>query len=164
VSYFSGGELQFYDRSAQTVVLQESPERAETLRTMQKMAEEIRALKANVQAMHVAQNLSAKAANGRQGLKARLAALQTETDAAIAELAGKVERLHCGGRRCRLSCRLLGIRSGAGPKAGAQRARRCVRGFCDGSHRLGSSPPAGKSCTGHGRQPDGENAYGQRTN
>jgi hypothetical protein len=70
-SYFSGGQLPFYVMKpglVQTVVPQESVELAEMLRTGQKMAEDIRVLKANVEAMHAAHS-------------------------AIAELAGKVEHM-----------------------------------------------------------------------
>jgi hypothetical protein len=70
-SYFSGGQLPFYVMKpglVQTVVPQESVELADMLRTAQKMAEDIRVLKANVEAMHVAHS-------------------------AIAELAGKVEHM-----------------------------------------------------------------------
>jgi hypothetical protein len=70
-SYFSGGQLPFYVMKpglVRTVVPQESVERAEMLRTAQKMAEDIRVLKANVEAMHAAHS-------------------------AIAELAGKVEHM-----------------------------------------------------------------------
>jgi hypothetical protein len=54
-AYFSGGQLPFYFMKpglVQTVVPQESVERAEMFRTAQKMAEDIRVLKANVEAMH----------------------------------------------------------------------------------------------------------------
>jgi hypothetical protein len=70
-SYFSGGQLPFYVMKpglVQTVVPQESVELADMLRTAQKMAEDIRVLKANVEAMHAAHS-------------------------AIAELAGKVEHM-----------------------------------------------------------------------
>jgi hypothetical protein len=56
------------------------------------MADEIRALKARVEAVH-AQSTSAKEATALEGLKARLGAVKTETGAEIAELAGKVNRL-----------------------------------------------------------------------
>jgi hypothetical protein len=70
-SYFSGGQLPFYVMKpglVHTVVPQESVELADMLRTAQKMAEDIRVLKANVEAMHAAHS-------------------------AIAELAGKVEHM-----------------------------------------------------------------------
>jgi hypothetical protein len=70
-SYFSGGKLPFYVMKpglVRTAVPQESVERAEMLRTAQKMAEDIRVLKANVEAMHAAHS-------------------------AITELAGKVEHM-----------------------------------------------------------------------
>jgi hypothetical protein len=70
-SYFSGGQLPFYVMKpglVQTVVPQEIVELAEMLRKEKKMAEDIRVLKANVEAMHAAHS-------------------------AIAELAGKVEHM-----------------------------------------------------------------------
>ena len=95
-SYFSDGQLPLYamkPRADQTNLLQESLERTEVLRSVQKMAQEIRILKANVEAMHAAQRLSPNDAAGREGLKTRLDVVHTETGAAIAALAGKVERL-----------------------------------------------------------------------
>ena len=95
-AYFSGGRLPFYAMKPQpawTDGSQPSVERAEILRSVQKMADEIRALKARVEAMHATQSLSAKDATALEGLKARLDAVKTETGAEIAELAGKVERM-----------------------------------------------------------------------
>ena len=69
-----------------------SETRAEILRMVHQMADEIRALKARVEAVH-AQSTSAKEATALEGLKARLGAVKTETGAEIAELAGKVNRL-----------------------------------------------------------------------
>lgn len=95
-SYFSGGQSQFYAMKPQpstTVVAQESAERAELLRMKQKITEEIRALQARVEAMPAARSLSAKDATVLDDLKRRLDAVKRETGAAIAELAGKVERM-----------------------------------------------------------------------
>jgi hypothetical protein len=60
----------------------------------QKMAEDIRTLKANVEALRAAQSQTAKDTTALEGLKPRLEAVNTETAASIAELAGKVEHLH----------------------------------------------------------------------
>ena len=95
-SYFSGGQSQFYAMKPQpspTVVAQEGVERAELLRMKQKMAEENRALQARVEAIPAARSLSAKDATSVEDLKRRLDAVRRETGAAIAELAGKVERM-----------------------------------------------------------------------
>src|SRR5262249_10734888 len=84
--YFSDAQLPFYatkPRADQTVLPQESVERTEMLRSVQKMAEEIRILKASVGAMRAA----------REGLKTRLDTERTRTGAAIAALEGKVEHL-----------------------------------------------------------------------
>jgi hypothetical protein len=95
-SYFSGNYSPFYALKpppARTVATQESVERSELLRTAQKMAEDIRALKANVEALRAAQSQSAKDTATLGGLKPRLDAMKTETGASIAELAGKVEHM-----------------------------------------------------------------------
>jgi len=94
-AYFSGGRLPFSARMPQPASLdgpQPGGERAEILRMVHQMADEIRALKARVEAVH-AQSPSTKEATALEGLKARLDAVKTETGAEIAELAGKVDRL-----------------------------------------------------------------------
>lgn len=82
-SYFSGGQ------PSPTIAAQESVERAELLR----MKQEIRALQAWVEATPAVRNLSTKDATVLEDLKRRLDAVKRETGAAIAELAGKVERM-----------------------------------------------------------------------
>ena len=91
-SYLSGGRLPFYGMKSQTVEPQDSVKRAEMLR-VQEMAEEIRSLRADVDAMRTARGSSAKGSAGREDLKTRLDAMQTGTGAAIADLAGKVDQL-----------------------------------------------------------------------
>ena len=88
-SYFSSGQSPFYaiKPPSAPVARQES----ESLRTAQEMAENIRALKANVEALRTAQSQSGKDATALEGLQTRLDAVKAETGAAIAELAGKVE-------------------------------------------------------------------------
>ena len=83
----------YFSSPVRTIMPQGSVESAEVGHAAQKMAEEIRALKANVEAMHTAQSLSAKDAAALGNLKTRLDAVKTETSAAIAEVAGKVEHL-----------------------------------------------------------------------
>ena len=63
------------------------------LRTAQKMAEDIRALKAGVEALRAAQSQAAQDATALERLKSRFEAVNTETGASIAELAGKVEHM-----------------------------------------------------------------------
>ena len=95
-SYFSSSYTPIYALKpppARTVVPQESVARSEMLRTAQKMAEDIRALKANVEALRAAQSQTAKDTTALEGLKSRLEAINTETGASIAELAGRVEHL-----------------------------------------------------------------------
>ncbi len=74
-------------------VSQESVERAEMLRATQKITEDIRALKANVEALRASQSQTAKDAALLESLKTRLEVVKSETGASIAELAGKVERM-----------------------------------------------------------------------
>ncbi len=88
-SYFSGGQ----SPPAGTVAPQESAERAEMLRTTQKMAEDIRVLKADVETLRAAQSQSEKDATALEELKTRLDAVKTETSASIADLVGKVEQM-----------------------------------------------------------------------
>jgi hypothetical protein len=95
-AYFSGGQLPFSARTPQPASIgppQSSGESAEILLTVHQMADEVRALKARVEAMHAAQTLSAKKATALEGLKARVDAVKVETGAEIAELAGKLDRL-----------------------------------------------------------------------
>src|SRR5450631_2897434 len=90
-AYFSGGQLPFSARTPQPATIegqQSGGERAEILRIVLQMADEIRALKTRVEAVH-AQSTSAKEAAALEGLKERLDAVKTETGA----LAGKVDRL-----------------------------------------------------------------------
>jgi hypothetical protein len=92
-SYFSGNSAPFdalKPPPEQSVATQESAERTEMLRTAQKMAGDIQALKANVEALRAARSQTATALDG---LKSRLEAGNTETAASIAELAGKIEHI-----------------------------------------------------------------------
>ncbi|MGB6177450.1 MAG: YidB family protein, partial [Methylocella sp.] len=92
-AYFSSGQLPFYAVTPPPapVATQESVARAEMLRATQEMAEDIRGLKANVEALRAAQSQSGNEAAALEGLKTRLDAVNTETSASIAALAGKVE-------------------------------------------------------------------------
>lgn len=72
---------------------QESAEPAEMSHTSQQLAEEIRALKAKMEAIHTAPVLSAKDAAALEDLKTSLNAAKTGIGTAIGELAGKVEQL-----------------------------------------------------------------------
>lgn len=78
---------------------QDSVERAEMAQTTQKMVEDMRALKANVEALRssMAQNQNAQSLRALEksmdALKARLEAAKAETGASIAELSGKVEHM-----------------------------------------------------------------------
>jgi hypothetical protein len=76
-----------------TVVQQESVQSAERGLATQEMAEESRAQKADVAAMHAAQALSTRNATGLGSAKPRLDAAKTEINAAIAEPPNKLEHL-----------------------------------------------------------------------
>jgi hypothetical protein len=94
--YFSGDQPSHFVRklwALWTVAPQESVDLAETSRPAEKMAEEIRALKADVEAMHATQSLSAQDTAALEGLSTQLNLTNIETSAAIAELAGRVEQL-----------------------------------------------------------------------
>ena len=94
-SYFSIGQLPFYaiKPPPAPVATQESAARTEMLRATQEMAEDIRGLKANVEALRAPQSQSGNDAAALEGLQTRLDAVKAETGAAIAELAGKVENM-----------------------------------------------------------------------
>ncbi len=120
-AYFSGRQLPFSARTPQPASLdgqQPGDERAEILGMVHQMADEIRALKARVEAVH-AQSTSTKEATALEGLKARLGAVKTETGAEIAELAGKVNRL-----QSEVTTKLAKASRGAVPRAGATKAPR----------------------------------------
>jgi hypothetical protein len=91
-SYFSGNYAPFYSPPpARSIATQENEARSETLHTAQKMADDVQALKANVEALRDAQSQTAKVATALEGLKTRLDLVKTDTRASIADLAGKVE-------------------------------------------------------------------------
>ena len=95
-SIFSGGYSPLNTTKptpAKTIVPEGYAERSEMRHTAQQMAEDVRSLKANVEALRAALSQTAKDTAGLAGLKTRLDALKTDTSASIAELAGKVERM-----------------------------------------------------------------------
>jgi regulator of replication initiation timing len=85
--------------SSRAAVSQESLDRAELVRSTRKMTEDLRLLKTDVESLRatLAQSVSANNQHaldkGLDGLKTRLDAAKTETGAAIADLATKVEHL-----------------------------------------------------------------------
>jgi len=90
-AFFSGGQSPIYaikPPPTRTAVLQESAERKET-----QTADDIRALKASVDALRAAQSQSQIDATALEGLKTRLDDVKSETAASIAEVAGKVEQM-----------------------------------------------------------------------
>jgi hypothetical protein len=164
---------------------QESVESAEVGRAAQKMAEEIRALKANVEAMHTAQSLSAKDAAALGNLKTRLDAVKTETSAAIAEVAGKVEHLQretaaklseVSERFDRIEHQIVALLAAAPVGGGSASAAPVARKRAQGGRGDAFDPSQNSTAPGAPRPlgilapaaspniPAGETAYGQRTN
>jgi hypothetical protein len=175
----------YFSSSVRTVVQRGSVENGEMGRTVQKMVEEIRALRANIEAMHAAQSLSAKYATGLGNLKTRLDAGRTETSVAIAEIAGKVEHLQreSAARLSEVSERFDRIEHQiAGPIAaasvadasasGAVVARKRAQGGRGDAFDPSQNPtapgvprPLGTLAAAESANNSaGENAYGQRTN
>jgi len=68
-------------------------ESAEMSRTAQKMAQEISAIKADVEALRAAQTLSVKGTGSLGNVRSRLDAAKAETKAALAEATGRVDNL-----------------------------------------------------------------------
>jgi hypothetical protein len=83
----------YFSSPARTVAQQESVENARAAHAAQKITEEIRAFKGDVEAIHAAQSPSAKDAAALGGMNPHLDAANTATTAAVAEAAGKVEHL-----------------------------------------------------------------------
>jgi len=76
-----------------TMATQDSADRAAFLRTTQKMEEEIRALRAEVETMRSSMQASAPSADAVENLGRRIDAMKTETGAAIGALSTEVEGL-----------------------------------------------------------------------
>jgi TolA-binding protein len=95
-SYFSGDHSLLSSLNPppmKTIVTQDSAERREMLHATQKMAEDLRSLKASVEVLRTAQNQMATETARLENLKTRLDAVKTETSASIAGLADKIERV-----------------------------------------------------------------------
>ena len=144
------------------------------------MAEDIRALKANVEALHAAQSLSAKDATGLEGLKTRLDAVRTETGASIAELAGKVQQMQRESaailsqfieRLDRIELQIAARRAAAVSASAGAPPRIRARGgrhdaFDPSQHPTAPGAPRslGNLGSAASANPTGENVFGQRTN
>ncbi|WP_292531433.1 hypothetical protein [Methylocystis sp.] len=76
-----------------TMATQESADRAAFLRTTQKMEEEIRALRAEMEAMRSSMQAATPVADAVESLGKRMDAMKTETGAAIGALSSQVEGL-----------------------------------------------------------------------
>ncbi|MGE0195319.1 MAG: hypothetical protein AB7P48_06810, partial [Methylocystis sp.] len=76
-----------------TAATQESAERAAALRTAQKTEEDIRALRAEMEAMRSSMQAASPAADAVESLGNRIDAMKTETNSAIGALSGQVEGL-----------------------------------------------------------------------
>ncbi len=76
-----------------TMATQESADRAAFLRTTQKMEEEIRALRTEMEAMRSSMQAATPVADAVESLGKRMDAMKTETGAAIGALSSQVEGL-----------------------------------------------------------------------
>jgi hypothetical protein len=76
-----------------TMATQESAERAAFLRTTQKIEEDIRVLRTEMEAMRSSMQAASPAADAVESLGKRIDAMKTETSAAIGALSGQVEGL-----------------------------------------------------------------------
>jgi|GEM_PF-5848633 len=76
-----------------TMATQENAERVAFLRTTQKMEEEIRALRTEMESMRSSMQAAAPAADAVDTLGKRIDAMKTETNSAIGALSGQVEGL-----------------------------------------------------------------------
>jgi hypothetical protein len=84
-SYLSGDQPPYLARKLWTALWTVTPQA--------EIAEQIRALKAGLEAMHATQSLSEKDTAALEGLTTQLNLSKTETSAAMANLAGRVEQL-----------------------------------------------------------------------
>lgn len=94
--YFANGRSPidlFKTEPAQTTASSENLQRNEMLLTAQKTADDIRALKADVDALRASQSQMARQVTALEGLKKGFDSVRNETGASIAELSSKVERL-----------------------------------------------------------------------
>ncbi len=92
-SYYSSEHWPFDAIKVPPVATQESLARTEMLRATQEITEDIRGLKADVEALRAAQNQSGNDVAALEGLKTRLDAVKAETGSSIGELASKVENM-----------------------------------------------------------------------
>ena len=164
-SYLSDGQLPFYaigSRADESVLPQESVERSEILRSVQEMAEQIRILKANVEAMRAAPRLSLK-----------------DGPAAIAALAGKLEHvqsesaarlLQAGERLDRIEQQIAALRAVAVAAPALAPTRKQTRGDRHDAFDPSQNPtapgaprPLGSLAPAASTNPTAENASGQRT-
>ncbi|MCL2385512.1 MAG: hypothetical protein FWD08_07195 [Alphaproteobacteria bacterium] len=94
--YFANGRSPidiFRTEPVQTAASSENLQRNEMLLTAQKTADDVRAIKAEVDALRASQSQMARQATALEGLKKGLDSVRNETGASIAELSSKVERL-----------------------------------------------------------------------
>ncbi|WGJ15619.1 hypothetical protein QEV83_04950 [Methylocapsa sp. D3K7] len=92
-SYFSGNQLSLNPTPVNQIAAQDSAERREILRATQKMAEDLRSLKASFEVLSTAQSQMGVETARLENLKTRLDAIKSETSTSIAGLADKVERV-----------------------------------------------------------------------
>ena len=110
--YYSRGYAPFDALKPQpAAAVQQDAGRDEMLGTMREMAEEIRTLKASVEAIGAARGAGAQDAVPGDSLKTQLDSMQTRTSAALADLAGRIDRLESAStaKLSQLSAQLDGI-------------------------------------------------------
>jgi hypothetical protein len=186
-SYFSGDHSllsSLFPPPAKTIVAQDSAERREMLHATQKMAEDLRSLKASVEVLRTAQNQMATETARLENLKTRLDAVKTETSVSIAGLADKIEHVQREPeaklsqiieRLDRMERQIAAPVASAVPAQGAATPRKQAQGGrgdafdptqnpnAPGAPRpLGSVAPAANTNPSGGRLPLFEPANGQR--
>ena len=174
----------YFSSPARTVAQQESMENARAAHAAQEIAEEIRALKGNVEAVHAARSPSAKDAAALGGTNPRLDAANAETKAAVAEAAGKVEHLQresaakrskVSERFDRIGAKIAALLAAAPVADRSASAAPVVRKRAQGGHDAfdpsqnptapGAPRPLGTiASAASANNSPAENAYGQRTN
>ncbi len=93
-AYYPHGDLPFeFFKPGQASNVQQNSQPDEIVRAMAQMAEDMRTLKASVAAGTAMKNTGAENANSQDGVTKALDAQQTRTEAAIADLANRVDKL-----------------------------------------------------------------------
>jgi hypothetical protein len=170
-SYFSSDQSPRYaiePQPAQSVVLQESGERAEMLRSLQKMSEEIRALKTNVEAMQGTRSQSTKDATGASTaeLADKIGHLQREFAAKLSQVSERFDRIEhqIVAPRSPASVASASAPGAATPRKRTHGARGDAFDPSQNPNAPGAPRPLGSLAPAASANPTGENASGHRAN